>query len=125
MKNLNNPLSPHLQVYKPQITSVLSILHRLTGVYLSLSIFFISYWLFSIFLGQDFYYSSLSFLKSSILKFLYIFWFFCFSYHLFNGVRHLLWDFGYGFSHKEITTSGLVVIFLSVISTISLTFILI
>ena len=122
MKSSDRPLSPHLQIYKPQITSGLSILHRLTGIYLSFGIFIIIYWIASVSLGEAFYNFSLSILKSSIAKLLYGFWFFCFSYHLFNGIRHIFWDIGIGFSHKEIFYSGIVVILLSIISASSLIF---
>ena len=122
MKNLDRPLSPHLQIYKPQITSSLSILHRLTGIYLSFGLFIIIYWITSVSLGEVFYNFSLSILKSWIAKLLYSFWFFCLSYHLFNGIRHLFWDMGVGFSHKEIFYSGIAVIILSFVSASSLAF---
>lgn len=116
------PLSPHLSIYKPQITSVLSILHRMTGLFLFVGLFYLS-WLiiFSNFSELFFSAAVLEFNKllfSSIVgKALLLAWNFSFYYHFCNGVRHLVWDIGYGYSVKAVKNSGVVVISASLVLT--------
>jgi succinate dehydrogenase / fumarate reductase cytochrome b subunit len=90
--NANRPLSPHLQVYKPQLTSVMSILHRITGVALSVGTLMIAWWLVAAMLGESAYDAARNFAGSPLGLFMLFGWTFCFYYHLFNGVRHLIWD---------------------------------
>ncbi len=106
MPEINRPLSPHLQVYKPQITSVLSILHRGTGMVITLGAVIIAGWIWSIMIGSAAYHCLHGFLNSAIGKILMIFWTLCTSYHLFNGIRHLVWDCGYGFELDQVYWSG-------------------
>ena len=100
------PLSPHLQVYRWQIGNTLSILHRLTGVFLSLGLVALSYWLIAL-AGGERSYATATHLFTSTLGLLAIFgWTFAFMYHLLNGVRHLFWDAGYGFERTARHASG-------------------
>ncbi len=106
MSTRNRPLSPHLQVYKPQLTSVLSILHRATGVIITLGAILMAGWLFSIASGSSVYACVHQLLNAGIGKALLILWTLCSSYHLLNGIRHLFWDFGYGFELDRAYLSG-------------------
>ena len=115
MKNNNKPLSPHLQIYKPQITSILSISHRLTGIILFFSCFLISLWLFSMAFNDRIYGLINIFFSGIIGRIILFFITFSFSYHLLNGIRYLFWDFGYGYQLKNIYLSGMLVILLSLI----------
>ena len=104
------PLSPHLQVYKPQITSFLSILHRLTGLFLSLGSVVIVAWLFSLAFAPKTYDCLVKIAHSIGGKAFLLGWAFCFFYHLSNGIRHLFWDMGRGFDMKNVRRSGWFVI---------------
>ncbi len=117
MPENQRPLSPHLQIYKPQLTSVLSITHRFTGVILSVGLFFIIAWLLFLGLGQNYYSYVHGFLQSLIGKALVFVWVYSFFYHLLNGIRHLFWDAGFGFDLKTVYRSGWLVVVLSVFFT--------
>tara|TARA_A100001015_G_scaffold247011_1_gene283678 strand:- start:334 stop:714 length:381 start_codon:yes stop_codon:yes gene_type:complete len=106
----NRPLSPHLQIYRPQITSILSIFHRITGIALSIGSVLIVAWILTLSLGQSYYEYYSFFCKSWFGKTIFIVFTFAFNYHLSNGIRHLFWDFGYGYELKTVYKSGLVVI---------------
>ena len=110
MNKENRPLSPHLTVYKPQITSVMSILHRITGIFQSLGTICIFLLIASLTLGQD-YYNIINILFDSLIGkvFLY-FYIFSVCYHLCNGIRHLVWDLGYGFEIKNVYYTGYITI---------------
>lgn len=109
----NKPLSPHLQVYRPQITSVLSILHRGTGVFLSLGAFVLSYWLVALAGGESHYMEATACFAAWPMKILLAGWVFAFYYHLCNGVRHLFWDIGMGFELETLQKTGYAVILVS------------
>ncbi len=115
--NNKRPLSPHLQIYKPQLTSVLSITHRFTGVVLSLFSILIPFSLLIISLGSDYYQLFLLILDHIIIKIILIGTIFSLAFHLSNGIRHLFWDMGLGLSIKDSYMSGYLVILLSVILT--------
>lgn len=100
------PLSPHLQIYKPQITSVLSILHRMTGVVLALGLFVLAWWLLAAASGPEAYATFQSVAGSIIGRIALIGWSFALFYHLCSGVRHLLLDSGLFFTIPEIYKSG-------------------
>ncbi|HUO82116.1 MAG TPA: succinate dehydrogenase, cytochrome b556 subunit, partial [Gammaproteobacteria bacterium] len=95
------PLSPHLQIYKPQLTSVLSILHRFTGVGLSFAALLLVYWLIALARGPAAYADAIGLFGSGFVRLLLVAVSFCFFYHLCNGVRHLFWDAGYGFEIRQ------------------------
>jgi succinate dehydrogenase / fumarate reductase cytochrome b subunit len=88
------PLSPHLQVYKPQITSVTSILHRVTGTSLAFGLFFVAWGLIALASGEAAYETFSSFCASILGRILLIGWSFAFFYHLCSGLRHLIMDTG-------------------------------
>ncbi len=120
MSSNNRPLSPHLQVYNPQITSVLSIVHRITGVILALGSLLTLWVLISLSMGPDTFAVTQVCLQS-IFGQLAIFAFsLCLMYHLFNGIRHLFWDAGKGYNIQTVTKSGISVLVLTILSTASL-----
>ncbi len=104
------PLSPHLQVYRWQIGNTLSILHRLTGVALSLGILALAYWLMALAGGADSYDAAMRVYASPVGLAAMFGWTFSFMYHLLNGIRHLFWDAGYGFGRSQRHTSGWVAV---------------
>lgn len=114
----DRPLSPHLQVYRPQITSVLSILHRVTGVALTFGTLLLTWWLVAAAYGAEEFADAQAFLGSWFGHL--ILWGFTFAlfYHLGNGVRHLLWDFGWGFEIDQVRRSGMVMIAFAVGATL-------
>lgn len=119
-KILNNkrPLSPHLQIYKPQLTSVMSISHRFTGVILSVLLLLIPFFFFVISLGSDYFNILVSVLDHFLVKLILYGVIFVVTYHLLNGVRHLFWDIGKGLSIKDSYLSGYLVIALSLLTTL-------
>ena len=112
MSNKNNPLSPHLQVYKWHISSLLSISHRIVGIINFIFIILISSIL--IFLGTDIQIVS----KSLIGKFLIVSLCWSFSFQILNEIRHLAWDMGYGFDLKISQITGILTIIGSFVLTI-------
>ena len=106
MQNKNNPLSPHLQIYKWQISSLLSITHRIVGVINILAITLICIWVLSLLLGESNYEITKVFLKSFFGKFIIVFLCWTFSFHILNEIRHLVWDMGYGFDLKVTKITG-------------------
>ena len=118
MAIINRPLSPHLKIYKPQLTSLLSITHRGTGLFLSLGLLFLPCWLVSIAAGPAHYAQLQVYLLSWYGKCLLIALIFSLYYHLANGVRHLFWDIGLGLALKTTYKSGYAVIISAVLLTI-------
>ena len=120
-KLVRRPLSPHLQVYKPQITTVLSILHRISGVALSVGALVMVWWLVAAARGAAPYAIVQGFL-GSIFGWLLLFgWTVALWFHFCSGIRHLLWDAGKGFEKAEYTQSGwIVVIATGVLSVLTL-----
>ena len=118
MPPTERPLSPHIQIYRPQITSVLSIVHRITGVALTSGTLFLTWWLVSAAYGPDAFATAQAFLGSIVGHLLL--WGFTFAvfYHLANGVRHLLWDFGWGFELPQVRQSGVVMVAFAVVATL-------
>lgn len=114
------PLSPHIQIYRPQLTSVLSITHRFTGMALSAGSLLIVAWLIAGAMGPTAYDELLRFLRSWVGLFLLFGWTFAIFFHLCNGLRHLFWDAGRGFELRTIYASGWIVVAASVILTIGL-----
>jgi len=111
MDRVERPLSPHLQVYRPQITMVLSILHRATGLALSAGVLVLAYWLIAIASGEAAYTDAYALLSGVLFKLCYVGWCVCFFYHLANGVRHLVWDTGIGLERGQYQLSGWLVVF--------------
>ena len=113
-----NPLSPHLQIYKWQISSLLSITHRIVGVVNFFSIILICIWTVFIIFGQNNYQIIYNIFNSTFGKFLIISLCWTFSFHILNELRHLIWDAGYGFDLKVSQITGIIVIVGSFILTI-------
>ena len=114
----NNPLSPHLQIYKWQISSLLSITHRIVGVINFFAMIFICLWTVIIIFGQNNYSIINFFLNSGFGKFLTISLCWTFSFHILNEVRHLFWDAGYGFDLKIAKITGVLALLGSFVLTI-------
>ena len=117
MDTNQRPLSPHLQVYRPQWTSVLSILHRISGVLLSVGTVLMVVWLVALAQGEQAYQSMLGFMSSTPVLLALVGWTLALFYHLFNGIRHLLWDTGSMLELKPARVSGWIVVALSLVST--------
>ena len=115
-----NPLSPHLQIYRWQISSLISITHRISGVINLIALILIFFWLLVLSLGESNYELFLLVINSFIGKFILIGFSWSMSFHLLSGVRHLAWDLGYGFEIKTANISGIIVIISSLILTIIL-----
>ena len=111
------PLSPHLQVYRPQITSVLSISHRLTGIVLSLGIVALVAWLAAAAAGPQSFALARDIAGSWPGLFILFFWSLCLVYHLLNGIRHMVWDTGRGLALTSVRVSGWAVVAGTVILT--------
>ncbi|NGP52827.1 succinate dehydrogenase, cytochrome b556 subunit [Thioalkalivibrio sp. XN8] len=107
------PLSPHLQVYRPQITSVLSISHRFTGAVLAVGLLLLVYWLAALAAGEAAYAAALGVLGSWPVRVVLFLGVFAFFYHLCNGIRHLWWDTGRGFEIAQVYRSGWIVLLAS------------
>ncbi len=106
MKSENRPLSPHLQVYRPQITSMLSILHRLTGVAVSVGALIFTYWIVSAAYGPAAFERAQGLLGSWFGRLVLLGLTFSLFYHLCNGLRHLAWDAGFGFDMSRLRVTG-------------------
>ncbi len=106
MEEKNNPLSPHLQIYKWQISSLLSITHRIVGVVNFFAFTIICFWILSLFLGAESYLMINNFFQSFLGKFLAVGLCWTFSFHILNELRHLFWDLGYGFDLKISKITG-------------------
>lgn len=117
MSNSQRPLSPHLQVYKPQLTSMMSIMHRATGLFLSLGLFIFVVWLYQLAINQTVADNMLTFFKGGLGTVIFYVWIFAFCYHLSNGIRHLLWDVGKGYSIPDVYRSGYVVLISAILLT--------
>ena len=111
------PLSPHLQIYQRQLTSVLSILHRATGIFLGVAAFALVAWLFAV-AGDGESLARFNALAASPPGIaLLLAATASLSYHLLNGIRHLLWDIGWGFELPKVYASGWTVVALAVLLT--------
>ncbi|MCK6371034.1 MAG: succinate dehydrogenase, cytochrome b556 subunit [Gammaproteobacteria bacterium] len=117
-RQANRPLSPHLGVYRWQISNTLSIFHRLTGVAMSLGALVLTGWIVSIAAGPDAYLDLVDALGSPPGVLALAGWTLCFFYHLCNGVRHLFWDAGKGFEIPEARRSGIMVVVTSTLLTL-------
>ena len=118
MNDSNNPLSPHLQIYRWHISSLLSITHRIAGVINLLALILIFFWLVVLSLGENNYELFLSIINSFFGKSILIGFTWSMSFHLLSGIRHLVWDLGYGFEIKTANISGTIVIITSLAVTV-------
>jgi len=106
MSNSGRPLSPHLQIYRWPVTMLLSILHRMTGVFLSFGLLVLAVWLMQLAAGPEQYQAFRATMSTPIGIAMLIGWTFAFLLHLANGVRHLAWDAGYGFEKSQANSSA-------------------
>ncbi|MBA1338148.1 MAG: succinate dehydrogenase / fumarate reductase cytochrome b subunit [Pelagibacterales bacterium] len=106
----NNPLTPHLQIYKWHLSSLLSITHRIISVINILAITLICIWTLSLIRGEVNYEATKFFLQSFFGKFINVALCWSFSFHILNEIRHLAWDLGYGFELKTSKITGLIVV---------------
>lgn len=113
------PLSPHLQVYRPQITSVLSITHRLTGIGLAVGALFLTYWLSSAGYGPETFERAQAVMGSWFGRLVLFGFTFSLYFHLANGIRHLAWDAGWGFELPTLRLSGWLVVVFSAAATVA------
>ena len=118
MNDSKNPLSPHLQIYRWRISSLLSITHRISGVINLLALILIFFWLIILSFGESNYESFLLIINSFFGKFVLIGFTWSMIFHLLSGIRHLAWYLGYGFELKTANISGIVVIIFSLVLTI-------
>ena len=123
MESVKRPLSPHLQIYKPQLTSVLSITHRATGVFLSLGALILTCWLVGLASGEEAFGNLQQHINAWYGTVLLVAFVFSFYYHLSNGIRHLFWDVGMGLEISTAYKTGYTVIVCAILLTI-VTFVL-
>ncbi len=111
------PLSPHLQVYRPQMTSVMSILHRATGYALAVGTIMMVWMLLAAATGADAFTVFTDFCASALGQVMLFGWSVALFYHMSNGIRHLIWDTGYLFKLKNAYRAGYVVLGMTVVMT--------
>jgi succinate dehydrogenase / fumarate reductase cytochrome b subunit len=114
MQTSQRPLSPHLQIYRWQLTSTLSIVHRATGIALSVGTLLLVWWLVAAASGPDAYALVQGFMRSWIGMICLVGWSFSLFYHLCNGIRHLVWDTGHGLDLKSVYQGGWTVVIASI-----------
>ena len=118
MNDFKNPLSPHLQIYRWHISSLISITHRISGVINLLALILIFYWLVVLSFGESNYESFLLIVNSFSGKFILVGFTWSMIFHLLSGIRHLAWDLGFGYEIKTANISGVIVIIFSLALTI-------
>ena len=111
----DRPLSPHLSIYRPQWTSVLSIVHRITGAGMALGAVLLVWWLLAAATGPDYYAVANGVLTSWIGELVMLVSLFALSYHFCNGIRHLWWDAGQGFGLTQVEVSGKMTVAASIV----------
>ncbi len=112
------PLSPHLMIYKPQLTSIMSITHRATGTALALGSLMVVWWIVALATGAEYYNFVQSILTSWFGQLVLFGFTVAVFYHLSNGIRHLFWDFGYNLTIEGVHRSGYMVLASTVILTV-------
>lgn len=117
MSNIDRPLSPHLSVYRWPITMTLSILHRGTGIAMSVGLIVLAAWLFYAAAGAADYARFTELMSTWIGRLALIGWSYAFAFHLANGIRHLFWDTGRGFEMHQANASAWAVLVASVVMT--------
>jgi succinate dehydrogenase / fumarate reductase cytochrome b subunit len=110
MSSNNRPLSPHLDVYSLPLSALISIVHRGTGAFLSIGSIVLVWWLMALAGGEEAFMSAQSFMGSFFGRLILFGWSFALFFHLANGIRHLIWDAGYGFEKEAVEKSSLIVI---------------
>jgi succinate dehydrogenase / fumarate reductase cytochrome b subunit len=115
---VNRPLSPHLQIYRLPLLAILSILHRATGIALSAGGLYLAVWVMCAAAGPEAYANFQAFNTSIVGRIFLGGWLFSAYFHLFNGIRHLFWDAGYGYELKDADRSAFIVIGLSAVASV-------
>ncbi len=118
MSTDNRPLSPHLQVYRWEWTMAYSILHRATGIALSVGTLYMTWWLVALAMGPESFAVVQDFSGTIIGRLILFGWTGALFYHFGNGVRHLFWDAGKGFELEAAAKSGHTVIGFAVVATV-------
>ena len=113
MSPQSRPLSPHLQVYRPMYTMVRSMSHRISGVFQSVGMLLLAYWLVAAASGAGAYATAAKLFGSPLVKLAIVGWIVAFWFHLFAGLRHLVWDAGYGFEKRTARRSARLVVVLA------------
>ncbi len=116
-RKAERPLSPHLQVYKPQMTSIGSVLHRATGIALAYGLALFVWWLVAAVSGPEAYSVFTGFCGSIFGQILLLGWTVSFYYHMANGIRHLFWDAGLLLKIKNAYAAGYFVLFVTALLT--------
>lgn len=117
MSTHERPLSPHLQIYRPQLTSVLSISHRISGVLLSIGLVPLVVWILALSAGPEQFEAIKQLYSSPLAVLFWVAWSFSLFYHFCNGIRHLLWDAGYLLDIKSAYASGWTVVAVALLMT--------
>ena len=117
MSNTGRPLSPHLSIYRWPITMVLSILHRMTGVAMSLGLVVLAAWLMQAAAGPEAYLGFTTAMSTFVGKLGLVAWSFAFFFHAANGIRHLVWDTGRGFDKRQADRSAWIVVGFAALAT--------
>ncbi len=116
--NSNRPISPHLQVYKLPLTGIISILHRITGVCLSVGLIFFVYIIYALAAGSNTYAAMQVFMKLWPMQVLYWGVIYAFFFHLCHGVRHLIWDAGNSFNSDTLNRYAMIELGASLVLTL-------
>ena len=119
MANSSRPLSPHIQIYKWPLAMAISILHRITGVALAVGALLMVVILVSVASGPEAYEYIRELLASTVGNVFLFLWTVALFLHLFNGIRHLVWDAGYGFEKSTTRNSGILVIVATIIMSVA------
>ncbi len=114
------PLSPHLSVYKPQLTSGMSIFHKITGIGMAGGVVVLVAWLACLALGKETYDTLMALLTTPVGQILLFGWTWAFFYHLCCGIRHLLWAAGWSLSIKAVYVTGYIALAVSTLLTLGL-----
>ena len=116
--NSNRPVSPHLQVYKLPLTGVISILHRMTGVLLSVGLILIVYVLHAVAGGSNTYTAMQDFMRPGLMQVIYWGFIYALFFHLCHGVRHIIWDAGKSFERDTLNRYALIELGSSLVLTV-------
>lgn len=115
----DRPLSPHLQAYKLPLIGRLSIAHRITGLLLStVGFVLLVYWLVGLASGAETYAKHMAILSNKVFVLFYFMLTFMLFYHLCNGIRHLLWNIGYGFELAQANKASKIILIVSAVATL-------
>jgi succinate dehydrogenase / fumarate reductase cytochrome b subunit len=118
LQQTERPMSPHMGIYRWQLTMTLSIVHRSTGIALSVGTLLLTWLLISLATGADSYNTVRAFCASPVGIFLLAGWTWSLFFHLCNGIRHLLWDVGYGFEIPRAYATGWTTVATSIVLTV-------